>query len=167
MTWERNRFTETENAEALRRCENDDRLSLWAISAVGAALLQHGLIVSEVETIVRDALCDYANFRRLLPTRECFVARRRAKAKLHVASRIETASDLNSASRTCSTIRTKEALEFLSEKERTALRILFHEKKSYEDVAIELDVSVAYARRLVTRAITKLRNWRPPREPWD
>jgi DNA-directed RNA polymerase specialized sigma24 family protein len=60
-------------------------------------------------------------------------------------------------------IRTSAALEILGPHARIAIEILYCRGGTFRDVAKALDTNVATARRLVDRALNKLRKWKPPR----
>ncbi|HEV7240811.1 MAG TPA: sigma factor-like helix-turn-helix DNA-binding protein [Thermoanaerobaculia bacterium] len=51
---------------------------------------------------------------------------------------------------------TRRALATLPENAREAVRLKFHERKSYDDIAATLDVAVHYAERLVATSVTKV-----------
>jgi DNA-directed RNA polymerase specialized sigma subunit len=158
-----------QNAQAQHR-SGDDPLAVWATQVAAASLLRDGLSPSEVEQIVREAFQDYANFRKAVTQPHLFLVKRiLAQAKLHMKLRgTEPVSDPEErAPHLLDVIRTKAALDMLTETQRTALRLLFHEQQSFEDVALELGVSVEYARRLIARTLRQLREWRPPREPGE
>lgn len=51
----------------------------------------------------------------------------------------------------------RDALAMLPSQDREALRLRFEERKTYPEIAAELDVSVEAAQRIVARAAAKLR----------
>ena len=51
---------------------------------------------------------------------------------------------------------TSAAVATLSPRLREALRLRFHEKKTFREIAAELDVAEPYALRMVTRGVTKV-----------
>lgn len=51
----------------------------------------------------------------------------------------------------------REAQALLPERAREALRLRFQERRTYDEIAAELDVAAHYAEKLVAKAVAKLR----------
>ena len=58
-------------------------------------------------------------------------------------------------------------MALLPKNAQMAIRMLFFERKTHEEVAEELGVSVAYARRIFKKAMARLKKWRPSQEPQE
>jgi RNA polymerase sigma factor (sigma-70 family) len=165
------RSAQSESAEtAGRPAENEKRLFEWAARVAGGALRQGGFSEQDVETILKDAVHDYATFKKAAKNRRQFLlARVWARAKQYAKLRGLAASS-DTEARTphlLEVIHTHEAVALLPKNAQTAIRMLFFEHKTHEEVAEALGVSVAYVRRLFRKSMARLKKWRPPREPQE
>ncbi|HEX6096906.1 MAG TPA: sigma factor-like helix-turn-helix DNA-binding protein [Thermoanaerobaculia bacterium] len=126
----------------------------------GAALLRDGLSPSVVDMIVHEALQDYARLRTSAKqTRRFLLKRILFKAELRRRLRgIDPAPDPGPY--LLDVLHTRAALDTLTPAARTALEMLFRDGKGYGEIAETLGMSVAGVRRLVGRAMKRLRKWR-------
>jgi len=157
-----------EQAEARRRHgENLARLYDWARDEIGPMLLRSGLSQRAADRIVEEALQEYVTFSRSVAYPPMFVGKRIiCKAdeykRLHgIHGSLESEGEIPHM---LEVLRTKVALDTLPPRARQAIRILFHEKKSYAETAKALGLTIAAARHLVIQALKQLEQWKPPRE---
>ncbi|HEX6096915.1 MAG TPA: sigma factor-like helix-turn-helix DNA-binding protein [Thermoanaerobaculia bacterium] len=140
------------------------RLVQWAANVGGAMLLADGLARAVVQTILRDALHDYANWRGAVGNPCLFVAKRiLRKAELYRRLRgIEpSAGSEGRALRLLGLAHTAAAVETLPPTARRALEMLLDGDGTFEEIGEALDLSVAGVRGLISRALEKLEQWRP------
>jgi RNA polymerase sigma factor (sigma-70 family) len=131
----------------------------------GMLMRDYGLSEAAIETVLRDAFLGFVDSRGTIPgdPRAWLTGQILERATEHLRLRgIEPEPDpAADARRMLNLIYTQAALATLQKKARQALMLLFHEQKSYEEIAADLEVSVRYAQRLVTRAMAQLRKWKP------
>jgi Sigma-70, region 4 len=142
-------------------------LRVWAGRVVGGALLRKGLPKAAVETIIEETFRELATFEKSVAKPVRFVVKRALdKVRVYMRLRaIEPAADpVTEIPHALLIVRTQAALDTLPANAREALRMVFHERKSFGVVAAELDVSIPYVKRLVRNALTTLRKWTPPPE---
>ncbi len=138
-------------------------LSEWASNVAGGALLRDGLAPSVVGMIVGEALQEYARFRTSVKSPRRFLVKRiLSKAELRRKLRgIVPPSDPEQGPHLLAVVHTRAALETLAPAARKALEMLFRDQKCFEEIAGALGLSVAGVRRLVSRALNRLRKWQP------
>lgn len=154
-------------AELSGSTESVRDLRAWAGRVMGGALLRKGLPKAAVETILEETFRDLAPFEKSLANPRTFIVKLALrKAAVHLKLRgLEPAADPETETpHLLALVRTQAALETLPANARSALWMLFHEKKSFGEVAAELDVSIPYVQRLVKNALRTIRQFTPPRE---
>lgn len=156
-------------AGKLHGFESDRDLAAWALAYVRNSLLQDGVPAYAIRPIVTEALRDYANFRKAVPDPRAFLVERiLTKGRRYKTLRgIGQSSDAeDQRPHPLEVVRTKEAVNTLGPDARRVILMLFHEDKTFEEMAAELDTTVVYVQRVVQKAMQQLRAWRPqaPRE---
>ena len=155
---------ERDDPEELNPDAGDEAsLAEWACNVAGGALLRDGLPPFVVGTIVQEALDDYARFRGSVTGPRRFLVRRiLSKAELRRKLRgMKPPADAEAGPHLLHVVHTQAALATLAPEARKALEMLFREDKCYEEIAGTLGLSVESVRRLVSRALKRLRKWRP------
>ena len=145
-----------------RIVESDASLQAWMGNVLGARLLARGLTRQEARDILLDALRDYARFRRDVKNPRLFLVKRVwTKLKAHMKLRgIERPPDSeDQMPHLLDAIRRGTALMTLGPKARRCLQLLFLEQKTHEEIAAEMDHSVAGVRRLISGGMKQLREW--------
>jgi DNA-directed RNA polymerase specialized sigma24 family protein len=154
-------------AERSGSTESVRDLRAWAGRVMGGALLRMGLPKAAVETILEETFRDLAPFEKSMVNPRTFIVKLALrKAAAHRKLRgLQPAADPDiDIPHLLALVRTHAALAALPANARSALWMLFQEKKSFGEVAAELDVSIPYVQRLVKNALRTIRQFMPPRE---
>jgi hypothetical protein len=168
---ERGPSPEDRFAKPLAGFEAGDReLVAWALSAVGASLLQEGLSSPELLQIARDSLRHYRKNREVAgDPRAVLVDAILRRARRHIQLRGVESPSAQQRRREpphiLDLIAIREAMDTLSKDERKLLYMIYFEKKSLETIAEVLDVAVAYVEIRAQRAVEKLWRWLQTQRP--
>jgi DNA-directed RNA polymerase specialized sigma24 family protein len=150
----------------------DRRLCKWAIRRTAAQLID--IPPAVVETIVYDAYLQYERFRASVRNpRALLVKRILARAEAYRESR-----DLPPSGQPhppvppdlLDLIHMQTGAADMTENTRKALALLFDgNKRTYDEIALELDVTVEYVEKAVRNGVALIRKWaaqRWPEMPW-
>lgn len=141
----------------------DGELVAWAIGAVASSLMQEGLSSPELLSIAREALRDYRRVRdEERDPRAYLVDAILRRARAHIQLRgIEPGSPQPQREpwHFLDLIATKEAMATLTDDDRRLMHLIYFKKKSLENIAEMLDVSVAYVEIRARKAVEKLWAW--------
>lgn len=168
----RSHSADSESAETTSRAaQREKRLFAWAARVAGGLLLRRGFPEQAVESILNDAVQDYNNFKKnaTKKRKKFFLDRVWVRAEQHAKLRGITlvfAAD-DSTPHLLDLVHTREAVELLPKDAQMAIRMLFFERKTHEEVAEALGVSLPYARRICSMAMARLKKWRRSREPQE
>ncbi len=173
--------TERDDSEELSRSVQDDagnaparfpaeeeNLFAWATGETTGWLLAAGIPAAEAEEIQHAAYLDYGRFKKSLTSPRTFVLRRieiGARHYLKTRAAEPEPHGQDQPPHPLDIIRARATLHLLTASRRRALEIVFFEKRTYEDVAQELGVTVEYVVRLVRKAMRDVDKWIEARWP--
>ena len=148
--------------------EETERL-YQSVGAVAAQLLQreYGLTDAVIHSIVADAFFGYTGAQQNFPDPESWLADAifdRARRYIRLRGMDEHPDHEEDPAHVRTLVLTKAALRMLSPTARRALLLRYRERRSYEDIAADLGVTVRAAEKLVMNAESQLRRWEAERE---
>lgn len=155
---------ERDESKGLRRSQpNDDEgLFAWAIGMTTGWLLATGIPPAVAEEIQNGVYLDYSRFKSSINDARAFLLNRieAAAEEYWETHGLDPKPGIQSqAPHPLDLIRARVALDVLTPAARRAVEMVFFEGRTYEEVAAELNVSVAYALRLTRKAVLKVDEW--------
>lgn len=146
----------------------DEELFAWATGETTGWLLAAGIPEEAAEEIQFAAYLDYGRFKKSLESPRTFILRRIALGATQYLRTRDAEPEPRGQGQPphpLDVIRARATLDLLTAPARRALEMVFFEGRTYEDVAIELDVSLEYVRRLVRKAMRQVEAWIQSRWP--
>lgn len=141
-----------------------ERLHQSLVRVLGGTLTRDFcLSEAEANDLVQQALCAYLQLTVSTSEAEAWlisVVCSRAEALYRQragASAVPVPGATQESTRTREVLEVMRGLEALPANAQKAVRLRIHERRSFEDIADELNVSVKYARHLVATSLKKLR----------
>jgi hypothetical protein len=140
----------------------DHGLVAWALNAFASSLLKRGVTPSQVPRLVREAFRDFARVRHTVrDPKACLEELIELKADRHLELRgIEPRPAPQArAPLVLDLVRIKEAMATLTPEARKALQLIYGEKRTLEEVAAALGMTVADVELAGGTAVDQLWVW--------